>query len=195
GGELRINGLDYRHRSLEWLQGNLGIVLQTPHLFSGSIRENIRYGRLDATDEEVEQAARLVDAHRFIVETENGYDTDVGEGGANLSTGQRQLLSFARAILADPQIFVMDEATSSVDTETEQVIQRGLHRVLSGRISFVIAHRLSTIRSADRILVIDGGQIVEHGSHRELIAQGGRYYELYTNQFTREESEHALSGP
>ncbi|HSH09577.1 MAG TPA: ABC transporter ATP-binding protein, partial [Oceanipulchritudo sp.] len=154
GGGVLINGIDYRERSLDWYQSNLGIVLQSPHLFAGTIRENILYGRLEATSAEVEQAARMVNAHAFIEKLENGYDTPVGEGGNRLSTGQKQLVSFARAILANPQIFIMDEATSSIDTETEAVIQKGLHAILRGRISFVIAHRLSTIRSATRILVI-----------------------------------------
>jgi ATP-binding cassette subfamily B protein len=185
-GEIRINGLDYRRRSLRWLQSNLGIVLQQPHLFSGSIRENIRYGRLSATDAEVEQAARAVRAHDFIEKMSSGYDTEVGEGGNRLSVGQKQLVSFARAVLADPQIFVMDEATSSVDTRTEQLIQDGLRAVLRGRTSFIVAHRLSTIRSADVILVIENGQIIEQGNHHQLIRLKGRYYELYTNQFARE---------
>jgi ATP-binding cassette subfamily B protein len=194
GGEILLDGVDYRKRSLEWLQSNLGIVLQTPHLFSGSVRENIRYGRLDATDEEVERAARLAGAREFIRELDSGYDTDVGQGGGRLSVGQKQLVSLARAVLADPRIFVMDEATSSVDTETERLIQAGIDTILEGRISFVIAHRLSTIRSADRILVIQGGRVVESGSHRELIAQRGRYYQLYTNQFAHEREDRIL-GP
>ncbi len=185
-GEVLFNGTDYRERALGWLQSQLGIVLQTPHLFKGTVRENIRYGRLDATDAEVEAAAKLVNAHEFISQMENGYDSPVGEGGNRLSTGQRQLLSFARALLANPQIFVMDEATSSIDTETEQLIQRGLETIFSGRISFVIAHRLSTIRRADRILVITGGRIEECGSHAELLQRRGHYYELYTSQFRRE---------
>jgi ATP-binding cassette subfamily B protein len=192
-GEVLINGIDYRKRSLGWLQSCLGIVLQSPHLFSGSIRENIRYGDLAASDEKVAWAARLVNAHPFIERESDGYETQVGEGGGKLSTGQRQLVSFARAILADPQIFVMDEATSSVDTEAERLIQAGLAEVMRGRISFVIAHRLSTIRSADRIVVIDGGRIVEQGTHDELIRLGGRYYELYTNQFTQERREQILA--
>ena len=191
-GRILIDGIDYRERSLKWLQSNLGIVLQTPHLFSGTIRENIAYGRLDASEEEIEEAARLVNAHDFILAMANGYDTEVGEGGGNLSMGQRQLISFARAVLADPKIFVMDEATSSVDTEAEQLIQRGLHSVLSGRISFVIAHRLSTIKSADVIVVIDGGRIIERGTHHDLIAAKGRYYELYTQQFTRQKEDEIL---
>lgn len=192
-GAILINGVDYRERSLAWLQSQLGIVLQTPHLFKGSVRENIRYGRLDATDAEVEQAAKLVNAHEFITQMENGYDSPVGEGGNRLSTGQRQLVSFARALLANPQIFVMDEATSSIDTETEQLIQRGLETIFAGRISFVIAHRLSTIRGADRILVITKGRIEESGTHEELLRQRGHYYDLYMNQFRREREEAALA--
>ena len=176
------------------MQSQLGIVLQTPHLFKGTVRENIRYGRLDATDAEVEAAAKLVNADEFIRQMENGYESQVGEGGNRLSTGQRQLLSFARALLAQPQIFVMDEATSSIDTETEQLIQRGLETILSGRISFVIAHRLSTIRRADRILVITGGRIEESGTHAELLQRRGHYYELYTSQFRREREEAVLEG-
>lgn len=191
-GQILINGVDYRERSLAWLQSQLGIVLQAPHLFKGTVRENIRYGRLDATDAEVEAAAQMVNAHEFILQMENGYETSVGEGGNRLSTGQRQLLSFARALLANPQLFVMDEATSSVDTETEQLIQRGLATIFAGRISFVIAHRLSTIRRADRILVITQGRIEESGSHEELLRRRGHYYELYTNQFRREREEAVL---
>lgn len=193
-GQILLNGTDYRERSLAWLQSQLGSVLQTPHLFKGTVRENIRYGRLDATDAEIEAAARLVNAHEFIARLEHGYDSPVGEGGNRLSTGQRQLLSFARALLANPQILVMDEATSSIDTETEQLIQRGLDTVLSGRISFVIAHRLSTIRRADRILVITQGRIEESGTHEGLLRQRGHYYELYTNQFFREREEAVLEG-
>ena len=192
-GQILFNDTDYRERPLEWLQSQLGIVLQTPHLFKGTIRENIRYGRLEATDEEVETAAKLVNAHEFISQIEGDYDSSVGEGGNQLSTGQRQLISFARALLANPQIFVMDEATSSIDTETEQLIQRGLETVLTGRISFVIAHRLSTIRRANRILVITKGKIEECGTHEELLRNRGHYYELYTNQFRREREEAVLS--
>ncbi len=194
GGQVLINGTDYRERSLAWLQSQLGIVLQTPHLFKGTVRENIRYGRLTATDAEVEAAAALVNADGFIRQMEQGYESQVGEGGNRLSTGQRQLLSFARALLAQPQIFVMDEATSSIDTETEQLIQRGLETVFSGRISFVIAHRLSTIRRADRILVITRGRIEESGTHAELLQRRGHYYELYTSQFRREREEAVLEG-
>ena len=192
-GRILIDGVDYRERSQLWLQSHLGYVLQQPHLFSGTIRENIRYGRLDATDEEVEQAARLVDAEDFILKFEKGYDTDVGEGGNRLSTGQKQLISFARALIAKPAIFVLDEATSSVDTETEQKIQKAIVTTLKGRTSFIIAHRLSTIRSADRILVIQHGEVTESGTHKELIQKRGYYYNLYANQF-KEEREQAVLG-
>ena len=186
GGQILVNGHDLRDRGLAWYQSNLGIVLQGPHLFSGSVRENIRYGRLAATDAEVEAAARHVNADGFIRALEKGYDTDVGEGGNRLSTGQKQLVSFARALLANPRIFIMDEATSSIDTETEQWIQQGLKAMFEGRISFVIAHRLSTIRTADRILVIEKGRILESGTHDELLAAGGHYHALYTRQFRQE---------
>ncbi len=191
-GQILINGTDYRQRSLKWLQSNLGMVLQQPHLFSGTVRENIRYGRLSATDEEIEQAAKLVDAHDFIVSLKDGYGAAVGEGGNQLSTGQKQLIALARAVIADPQIFVMDEATSSVDTQTERAIQTAVERVLENRISFVIAHRLSTIRNADRILVIENGRITEQGTHHNLIRQRGHYFELYTSQFTHEREEQML---
>jgi len=191
-GAVLINGVDERERSLGWLQSQLGIVLQQPHLFRGPVRENIRYGRLTATDAEVEAAARLVNAHEFISALEKGYDTDVGEGGNRLSTGQKQLVSFARALLADPQIFIMDEATSSIDTETEQLIQAALRTVFRGRISFVIAHRLSTIRSADVIVVITKGRIEEAGTHEELMRRRGHYHALYTGQFRHEQEERLL---
>jgi ATP-binding cassette subfamily B protein len=186
GGAILVNGEDLRERSLEWYQSNLGIVLQGPHLFSGSVRENIRYGRLEASDEEVHEAARRVNADGFIQALEDGYDTDVGEGGNRLSTGQKQLVSFARTVLANPAIFIMDEATSSIDTETEQLIQQGLQEIFHGRISFVIAHRLSTIRTADRILVIAKGRIIESGGHDDLLAQKGHYHALYTHQLQQE---------
>ena len=192
-GSILIDGIDYRERSQLWLQDRLGYVLQSPHLFSGSIRDNIRYGRKDATDEEIVEAARLVHADKFIEELEKGYDTDVGEGGARLSTGQKQLISFARVILADPRIFVLDEATSSIDTETEALIQNAIEEVLKNRTSFIVAHRLSTIRSVDRILVIRGGRITESGTHRELLALRGYYYNLYTTQFAESNTEKALS--
>ncbi|MDZ7670061.1 MAG: ABC transporter ATP-binding protein [Gammaproteobacteria bacterium] len=185
-GQVLIDGIDYRSRSLHWLQSNLGMVLQSAHVFSGSIIDNIRYGRLEASDEEVYRAARMAGAHEFVEQMEHGYATQVGEGGGRLSAGQKQLISFARAILADPQILVMDEATSSVDTETEQRIQRGLANVLKGRIAFVIAHRLSTIRHAHRIIVVESGRIIESGSHGELMAARGHYYELYRQQSLQE---------
>ncbi len=187
-GVIRIDGEDYKNRSILWLQAHLGYVLQQPHLFSGTIRENIRFGRLDATDREIEAACRAVDAEDFILKMEKGYDTEVGEGGNRLSTGQKQLISFARALIARPAIFVLDEATSSVDTQTEQRLQAAIAVALTGRTSFIIAHRLSTIRSADMILVIKDGRILERGTHAELLSQKGYYYTLYANQF-REEGE------
>lgn len=187
-GRVLIDGKDYKDRSQLWLQANLGYVLQTPHLFSGTIRENIAYAKRDATDEEVRAAARMVRAEEFILRQEQGYETEVGEGGARLSTGEKQLISFARVILANPRIFVLDEATSSVDTETEQLIQEAITKVLRGRTSFIVAHRLSTIRNADRILVIRGGKITEQGTHRELLKLRGYYYNLYTTQFKEEAS-------
>ena len=192
GGVIKIDGVDYKKRSQLWLQSNLGYVLQEPRLFSGTIRDNIRYAKLDATDAQVEEAARLVNAEPFILRMEKGYDTDVGEGGSRLSTGEKQLISFARAILADPRIFVLDEATSSVDTQTEQIIQHAISKVLTGRTSFIIAHRLSTIRTADRILVIDDGNIKEMGTHQELLQKKGAYYNLYTNQFQEEQAMEIL---
>jgi ATP-binding cassette subfamily B protein len=182
-GAIRIGGRDYTELSLHAIQSRIGVVLQTPHLFSGTIRENLRYGRLDATDEEIEKAAGMAGAHDFITTLEKGYDEEVGEGGVLLSVGQKQLISLARAILAQPEIFVMDEATSSVDTLTEALIQRGMETLMRGRTSFVIAHRLSTIKRADRILVIEGGQIAEMGTHSELLRSKGHYYQLYTKQF------------
>ena len=181
-GSVLIDGVDYRERSQLWLQDRLGYVLQQPHLFSGTIKENIRYGRPEASDEEVAEAARLVHADEFIDALEKGYDTEVGEGGGRLSTGQKQLISFARVILADPRIFVLDEATSSIDTETEQLIQNAITKVLENRTSFIVAHRLSTIRSADRILVIRGGRITESGTHAELLELDGAYAELVRSE-------------
>lgn len=192
-GEILIDGVEYRNRSQLWLQSNIGYVLQTPHLFSGTIMENIRYGRLEASDEEVIEAAKLVNAHQFIMKLENGYNTEVGEGGNRLSTGEKQLISFARAILANPRILVLDEATSSIDTETEQMIQYAIEKVLEGRTSFIVAHRLSTIRAADRILVIRDGKVIEEGNHRELMRQKGYYYRLYTNQFKEEQERRAIN--
>jgi ATP-binding cassette subfamily B protein len=185
-GRITIAGRDYTGYTLHAIQSRMGMVLQTPHLFSGSVRDNIRYGRLQATGEEIEAAARLAGAHNFILTLENGYDEEVGEGGNLLSVGQKQLVSLARAVLADPEIFIMDEATSSVDTLTEALIQRGMENLMRDRTSFVIAHRLSTIRRADRIVVIEDGQIAEMGTHAQLIQARGHYYRLYTQQFRRE---------
>jgi ATP-binding cassette subfamily B protein len=185
-GSIQIAGQDYQELTLHSIQSNIGMVLQTPHLFSGSIRENIRYGRLDADDDEIVAAARLAGAHEFIITLENGYDEPVGEGGNLLSVGQKQLISLARAVLAEPEIFIMDEATSSVDTLTEALIQKGMETLMSNCTSFIIAHRLSTIKRADRILVIENGGISEMGSHAELIRARGHYYNLYTRQFREE---------
>ena len=189
GGRILIDGRDYRERSMLWLHSNIGYVLQTPHLFSGSVKENIRYGRLDATDEEIVAAAKLVNAHDFITRMEHGYDSDVGEGGGQLSTGEKQLVSFARAVLANPKIFVLDEATASIDTKTEALIQEAISTMLTGRTSFLIAHRLSTIRKADMILVVRQGKIIERGTHQELMALGGYYADLYNKQFETETAE------
>jgi len=185
-GTIHIHGVDYQDMKLQDIQSRIGMVLQTPHLFSGSIRENIHYGKLNASDEEIEEAAKLAGAHDFILKFEAGYDQDVGEGGNLLSVGQKQLISIARAILSKPELFIMDEATSSVDTLTEALIQRGLDRLMEGRTSFVIAHRLSTIKRADKIIVIEDGQISEMGTHSELIRKQGKYYSLYTQQFRQE---------
>lgn len=185
-GKILLGGKDYTERGLHWLQSRLGIVLQQPHLFSGSIAENIRYGKQSATEEEIVSAAELVGAEQFIARLEQGYQTQVGEGGNQLSLGEKQLISFARAVLKQPEILVMDEATSSIDTETEQVIQQGLERVLAGRTSFVIAHRLSTIKAADQIVVIENGKIIEQGTHLSLLKSKTKYYQLYTQQAFRE---------
>ncbi len=194
-GTICISGRDYRELSLQAIQSRLGVVLQTPHLFSGTIRANIRYGRLDATDEEIEEAARLAGAHDFIMTLDKGYDEEVGEGGGLLSVGQKQLVSLARAILAKPEIFIMDEATSSVDTLTEDLIQRGMEALMQDRTSFIIAHRLSTIKRADRILLIEDGRIAEMGTHAELLRARGHYHRLYAQQFPQEILvDHALEG-
>ena len=187
GGRVLIDGRDVQERSQLWLHSHIGYVLQEPHLFSGTIRENIRYGRPEATDAEVEEAARAVNADRIAAKLPHGYDTDVGECGDKLSTGEKQLISFARAIIARPAIFVLDEATSSVDTATEQLIQQATKTLMEHTTSFVIAHRLSTIRQADMILVVEHGEIVERGTHEELLARGGAYHELYTTQLSKQE--------
>jgi ATP-binding cassette subfamily B protein len=178
-GRVLIDGRDSRERSQLWLHSSLGYVLQDPHLFSGTVMENIRYGHLDATDEEVINAAKLVSADIVASRQPEGFAAEVGEGGDRLSTGEKQLVSFARAVLADPPILVLDEATSSVDTETEQLIQNAISRMLKGRTSFIIAHRLSTIVRSDLILVVEDGKIVERGTHSQLLAAGGHYSQLY----------------
>jgi ATP-binding cassette subfamily B protein len=191
-GEILVDGRDYRERSQLWLHSALGYVLQSPHLFTGTIRDNIRYGRLTASDGEAEKAARIAHADKVIQKTEKGFDTEVGEGGDKLSTGEKQLISFSRAVLADPRLFILDEATSSVDTEMEMLIQEAIRTLLKGRTSFVIAHRLSTIRNADIILVVDNGKIIERGTHSGLMSQKGHYFALYTRQFEEEAEEEAL---
>ena len=193
-GRILIDGKDYRLRSQLWLHSQIGYVLQNPHLFSGTLYDNIRYGRLDATDEEVREAAKQVFADVVAEKLEHGYESDVGESGGRLSTGEKQLISFARAILANPRIFVLDEATSSIDTQTEQLIQQATDHLLKGHTSFVIAHRLSTIRRADVILVVKDGKIIEQGTHKELLQAKGYYYELYSRQFEEEAAMGILSG-
>jgi ATP-binding cassette subfamily B protein len=190
GGSISIDGYDITEIRKDDLRRQLGIVLQDVFLFSGTVMDNIRYGRLEASDEECIDAAKLANADGFIKRLPNGYETKVSERGSNLSQGQRQLLSIARAVLADPSILVLDEATSSVDTRTEKQIQAALLGLMKGRTSFVIAHRLSTIRNADLVLVINDGEVIERGTHLELLASRGFYYRLYMSQFkgTREES-------
>lgn len=192
-GQIKIDGVDYRDRSLGWLQSNLGVVLQAPHLFSGTVAENIRFGKLDASDDEIIQVAKLVHAHSFIMNMDEGYDSQVGEGGSRLSSGQKQLISFARAIIADPSIIVLDEATANIDTQTEHYILDAIKLLLKDRTSIIIAHRLSTIVNADKILVIDKGKIIEQGNHKELLKLKGHYYDLYTNQFNQEQQDQLLS--
>jgi len=182
-GEILIDGIDYKKRTQEWLHSHLGYVLQTPQLFSGSIKDNIRYGNLEASDEEVEAAAKVVGAHDFIMNLEDGYDSKIGENGSGLSTGQKQLLSFARALIGNPSILILDEATSSIDVETEHMLQQGIQVLLKDRTSLIIAHRLSTIVSADVILYVKDGNIVEQGNHQQLLDRRGEYYRLYTGQF------------
>jgi ATP-binding cassette subfamily B protein len=188
-GQVLIDGVDYKERSQIWLRSNIGYVNQTPHLFSGTLADNIRYGKLDATEEEIKLAAKLVSCDIVADKLENGYQTDVGEGGDRLSTGEKQLVSFARAIVSDPPVFILDEATSSIDTEMEQLIQNAISHILKGRTSFIIAHRLSTIRSADLIILIEGNSIKEQGSHDELMEKRGQYYQLYTAMMIADESD------
>ena len=191
-GRVLIDGRDARERSQLWLHSNIGYVLQSPHLFSGSVRENLRYGKPDATDEEINAALATVSADAVVARMDKGLDSEVGEGGDLLSTGEKQLLSFARAIIADPRILVLDEATSSVDTITEQIIQNAIGKVTAGRTSFIIAHRLSTVRDADVIIVVRDGKIVEQGRHGELMRKKGYYYSLYTRQYEKEAVEGIL---
>lgn len=188
-GEILIDNKNYKERSLHWLHKRLGYVLQSPHLFSGTVMENIRYGKLDATDEEVINAAKAIGADGFIKEMDKGYQSEVGEGGNKLSIGQKQLLSFARAILADPRILILDEATSSIDSESERVIQKATDTLLKDRTSFIVAHRLSTIVNSDLIVYLSSGKIIEQGTHKELLAKRGAYFELYKRQFLTEREQ------
>lgn len=192
-GRVLIDGRDARERSQLWLHSAIGYVLQTPHLFSGTVRENLLYGNPNATDEDIRRALELVSAQGVVDKLENGLETDVGEGGDMLSTGEKQLLSFSRAILADPRILVLDEATASVDTITEQKIQSAIDTIIHGRTSIVIAHRLSTVRNADLILVVDDGKIIEQGTHEQLMSRRGSYYRLYTRQYEDEATSRLLS--
>ncbi|HNX36825.1 MAG TPA: ABC transporter ATP-binding protein [Candidatus Cloacimonadota bacterium] len=191
-GSILIGDRDYTQVPLHWIHSNIGYVQQVPHLFQGSVLENIRYGRLDATDDEVKEAARIVRADEFIQNLPENYDYKVGEAGNLLSTGQKQLIAFARVVLADPALLILDEATASIDTETEQLVQEAIHRVLAGRTGIIVAHRLSTIRQVDRILLLHKGEIIETGSHPELMRRKGRYHQLYMNQFMQEAAETEL---
>ncbi len=182
-GAVKIDGYDVRDVTLRSLRKQMGVMLQDTFIFSGTIIENIRYGNLAATEEEVIQAAKIVRAHDFIKDLKDGYETVVEERGSTLSAGQRQLISFARALLADPKILILDEATSSIDTKTEELLQEGLQQLLKGRTSFIIAHRLSTIKNSDKIFYIDGGRIVEEGSHDQLMAKHALYHHLYQSQY------------
>lgn len=193
-GEVLIDGIDYRKRSIGWLHSKIGYVLQAPHLFSGTIMENIRYGNLSADDEEVYRACKLLKADEFIEKLDKGYQSDVGEGGNKLSTGQKQLISFARAIVANPSIYVLDEATSSIDSETEKIIQYTIEQVMKDKTTFIIAHRLSTIVNADVILVIQNGKIIEQGNHETLMNLKQHYYRLYTNQFNEQLQDELMKG-
>lgn len=192
-GEILFDGRDYRQRSVSWLHSKIGYVLQSPQLFSGSIKENVRYGKLDATDDEIIEACKIVHAHEFIMELDKGYDTVIGEGGSRLSQGQRQLISFARALIKNPSLLILDEATSSIDTKTESLIQHAIDEVSKNRTTFTVAHRLSTIVNADLIICLEKGQIIESGTHDELLAKKGYYYTLYKNQFADENTNDLLS--
>ncbi|MBQ7600182.1 MAG: ABC transporter ATP-binding protein [Clostridia bacterium] len=193
-GRVLIDGRDARERSQLWLHSNIGYVLQTPHLFSGTIRDNMKYGKPDATDEEIMEALRTVSADEIVTKSKDGLDTEVGEGGELLSTGEKQLISFARAIICDPKLLILDEATSSIDSFTEQIIQDSIKTVIEGRTSFVIAHRLSTVRGADVILVVKDGKIIEQGRHRSLMKQRGYYFDLYTQQYRDEATANYFEG-
>ncbi len=182
-GSVKVDGMDVRDVTLASLRSQMGVMLQDTFIFSGTIIENIRYGKLDATEEEIIEAAKIVRAHDFIKELKDGYHTVVEERGSTLSAGQRQLISFARALLADPKILILDEATSSIDTKTEELLQEGLLKLLEGRTSFIIAHRLSTIKNSDRIFYVAGGKIAESGNHEQLMAQRGLYHHLYQSQY------------
>ena len=191
-GSILIDGVNYKDRSIGWLHSNLGYVLQSPHLFNGSVRENVKYGKLDASDEEVNEALRAVNADKVVEKLSDGIDTVVGEGGSKLSIGEKQLISFARALIKDPKILILDEATSSIDTETEHIIQSAINKLLVGRTTFIVAHRLSTIINADKILVISKGEVIEQGTHKELLKLKGEYYNLYKNQFINEGIESSI---
>ncbi|MBR6918231.1 MAG: ABC transporter ATP-binding protein, partial [Clostridia bacterium] len=191
-GEILIDGKDYRERSQLWLHSAIGYVLQTPHLFSGTVKDNLLYGNPDATDEDIERAIRLVSAQGVVDKLEDGLDSEIEEDGGSLSTGEKQLISFARAIIADPKILILDEATASVDTLTEQKIQSAIDEVIKGRTAIVIAHRLSTIKGADEILVVKDGKIIERGRHKDLMNAHGHYYRLYTRQYEDEATSSAL---
>ena len=191
-GRILLDGIDLRDLGLLELRAHIGIVPQETQLFSGTVRENIRYGRPEATDDEVKAAAAAANAHEFILSFPEGYETVVGERGVKLSGGQRQRVAIARALLKDPRILILDEATSSLDSESEALVQEALDVLMRGRTTFVIAHRLSTVRNADRILVLDGGRITQQGSHAALMAQGGLYRSLYERQFREGEVQAAL---
>ena len=182
-GRITYDGIDVKEMRKDDLRRSLAMVLQDTHLFTGTVMENIRYGKLDATDDEVVDAAKLANAHYFIEHLPHGYDTMLTSDGTNLSQGQRQLLAIARAAVANPPVLILDEATSSIDTRTESLIEKGMDKLMTGRTVFVIAHRLSTVRNADAIIVLENGEIIERGSHYDLLEQKGKYYQLYTGQF------------